>query len=219
MAQKFKITILTNRSSWMNKYDIILEQKLNNLGHSVRIIHSKKDLTEGDIAFFLSCFEIIGDEYLQLNKNNIVVHASDLPKGKGWSPTSWQILEGKNEIPLTLFEAVNAVDAGNWYIKDTMTLNGYELVDEWQNKLGEKIIEMCLKYVENYETTEGIPQTGSETFYAKRSPKDSELDIDKTIREQFNLLRIVDNEKYPAFFEINGNRYIVKIQKSNNTLL
>ena len=36
-----------------------------------------------------------------MNKNNIVVHASDLPKGRGFSPMSWQILEGKNKIKLS----------------------------------------------------------------------------------------------------------------------
>jgi sialic acid synthase SpsE len=39
------------------------------------------------------------------------------------------------------------------------------------------------------------------------------LDIDKTIQEQFNLLRIVDNEKYPAFFDFADHRYVLRIEK------
>lgn len=31
--------------------------------------------------------------------------------------------------------------------------------------------------------------------------------------EQFNLLRIADNENYPAFFILNGQKYILKIYK------
>ena len=219
MAEKLKITVLTDKTSWMNKYNQKLKDTLSYLGHEVRLIHSKHEILKGDIAFFLSCFEIIGDEYLKLNTHNIVVHASDLPQGKGWSPSSWQILEEKNEITLTLFEATNSVDAGDWYIKDILKLDGYELINEWQCKLGEKIIDMCIKYTENYGNIKGNPQAGVETFYRKRTAKDSELDINKTIREQFNLLRIVDNENYPAFFEMNGNRYIIKIQKSSNVRL
>ena len=41
----------------------------------------------------------------------------------------------------------------------------------------------------------------------------NKLDIDKTIRDQFQLLRIVDNEKYPAYFELNGCKYILRINK------
>ena len=211
MAEKYDITILTNQKSWMNKYNFILKSELENLGHCVKIIHSKKDLLSGDIAFFLSCFEIISEEYLNLHTHNIVVHASDLPKGKGWSPASWQILEGKNDIPITLFEATNSVDAGDYYIKDILHLDGYELIDDWQNKLGQKIIEMCLSYVKNYKNMSGISQEGDETFYKRRKAEDSELDINKTLKEQFNLLRIVDNNNYPAYFKYGKNTYYINI--------
>ena len=78
-------------------------------------------------------------------------------------------------------------------------------------KLGQKIVEMCINYCKNYKTLKPIKQEGSETIYPKRTPKDSELDINKSIKEQFNLFRIVDNEKYPAFFEIDGIKYVLNI--------
>ena len=43
-------------------------------------------------------------------------------------------------------------------------------------------------------------QVGKSEFYSKRTPKDSELDINKSIKDQFNLLRICNNEQFPAFF-------------------
>lgn len=211
----YNITILTNRTSWMNKYSLKLKFILEKDGHTVNLIDSRENIKTGDIAFLLSCFEIIPEKYLKLNNNNIVVHASKLPKGKGWSPASWQILENKNEIPLTLFEAVNAVDAGKIYIQDKINLYGTELIDEWQAKLGEKIVEMCIEYIKDYPMS-GKEQTGESTFYPKRTPKDSELDINKTIKEQFNLLRIVDNEKYPAYFKIAGKSFIVKLEPGGN---
>lgn len=217
MHKKLAITILTDKTSWMNKYNLVLKEKLEKSGHDIKIINSKKELKKGDLAFFLSCFEIIPKDLLKLNKNNIVVHASKLPEGKGWSPASWQILEGKNTIPLTLFEASDKVDAGDIYIQDELLLEGSELIDEWRPKLGEKITQMCLQYVSQYNDTKGKPQEGSETFYQKRTPKDSELDVNKTIKEQFNLFRIVDNEKYPAFFKLNNKTYTLKIEPSQNS--
>lgn len=212
MHKSLKILILTDSTSWMNKYNTDLKQKLEKLGHLVKLIHSKNEIENSDVAFFLSCFEIISNNLLSLSKNNIVVHASNLPKGKGWSPASWQILEGENTIPLTLFEANEKTDAGKIYIQDKLLLDGSELLDEWQKKLGKKIVQMCLEYVLKRDTIKGIPQQGEETFYKKRTPKDSELDINKTIKEQFNLLRIVDNEKYPAFFKFKNKIYTLKIE-------
>lgn len=219
MAKKLKITILTDKTSWMNRYNLDLADELENLGHSVNLIQTKEELTSGDIAFFLSYFEIIKQEKLKLNKNNIVVHASALPEGKGWSPMSWQILEGKNEIPITLFEAISKTDSGDIYLQDKISLNGTELIDEWQKSLSEKILEMCLHYVNNYGKLSPKTQKGQDFFYSKRTDKDSELDISRTIQDQFNLLRIVDNEKYPAFFDLKGQRYKLKIEKYNQKQL
>lgn len=76
-----------------------------------------------------------------------------------------------------------------------------------------KKIEMCLKFLESYVGKTPKKQDGEESFYPKRTPEDCELDINKTIKEQFNLLRIVDNELYPAFFKYNGIKYKLKIEK------
>ena len=71
-------------------------------------------------------------------------------------------------------------------------------------------------FVENIQNLHGRAQTGEESFYPKRTAKDSELDVTKSIAEQFNLLRVVDNERYPAFFRYNNNTYIIKIKKKPN---
>lgn len=216
MYNELKITILTDKSSWMNKYNLLLKKELLARKHKVEIVHCKDEIKIGDIAFFLSCFEIVGKEYLKKNQHNIVVHASDLPNGKGWSPATWQILENKNIIPITLFEADEKCDDGDYYIKDNLLLDGDELISKWQEKLGVKIVEICLKYVDNYQNLKPIKQVGKSTFYKKRTPKDSKLDIDKTIREQFNLLRVSDNKKYPTFFEFKNKKYIIHIYEDSN---
>ena len=129
----------------------------------------------------------------------------------------WQILEGKNEIPFTMFEAASGVDNGDIYMQDTLVLTGYELNDELREKQANFIIDMCLKFINNYDIHKiANKQSGEETFYLKRTAKDSELNINKSIKEQFNLLRIVSNDDYPAFFNIDGHKYIIKIEEANS---
>ena len=139
-----------------------------------------------------------------------------MPQGKGWAPLFWQILEGRNKIPIVLFDATPEVDAGDIYIKDYIRLEGHELHDEIRRLQAQKSIEMCLYFLENYENFKPINQSGKETYYARRTPKDSELEIDKSICEQFNLLRIVKNDEFPAFFLHQGCKYFVKIFKEEN---
>lgn len=206
------ITILTdNDKSWFVPYGKQLEYLLNQKGHYVKYVFSKDDILEGDICFLLSCSRIIQSGYLDKNKNNIVVHASDLPKGKGFAPMQWQIIEGFNEIVLTLFEVVEEVDAGPFYFKSDLIFNGIELYDELRKKLALKIIEMCIYYVDNYNLLTPKHQKGTETYYPKRTYKDDQIDPKKSIVDQFNHFRIADNNDFPLWFDYMGKRFIIKI--------
>jgi UDP-2,4-diacetamido-2,4,6-trideoxy-beta-L-altropyranose hydrolase len=216
--KKFNITIVSDLNSWINKYIPELISKIKK-EHNVNWVHDINDIPNGDFVFYLGCGRIVPSEILARNKHNLVVHESDLPKGKGWSPLTWQILEGENEIPIVLFEAVEKVDSGKVYAKDVMKFNGLELVDELREKQAQKSMQLCLKFIQEYPeiVDRGKEQVGKSTYYRRRTPEDSRLDPDKTIREQFNLLRVVDNERYPAFFEIDGEKYILKIIKERTS--
>ncbi|WP_421775361.1 formyltransferase family protein [Gracilimonas sp.] len=203
--------LVDNTNSWIIPYANELIKQLENKGHEVYLIHSHDDVKEGDILCLLSCERIFKE--LHLNKHNLVVHESDLPKGKGWSPLTWQILEGKDKIPITLFEASKEVDAGDIYAKEYIHLEGHELLDEIKHLQGLKTKKMIIDFVETYPNLDAYQQEGESTFYPRRKPIDSELDIDKSIKEQFNLLRVSDNERYPAYFELNGKKYLIKIYK------
>ena len=209
-----KVQILVdNKDSWYVPFAKILKEKLARNVDTVRILHTHEEVVKGDILFLVSCEKIFKN--LELNKSNIVVHESLLPKGKGWSPLSWQILEGKKRIPVTLFEAHKNVDSGQIYFQEFISLNGTELLDELKNKQGELTNKLIEKYVSFFPEIPSRKQEGKSSFYSRRTPKHSELDINKSINEQFNLLRIVDNEKYPAFFIRDNVKYNLKIYKES----
>lgn len=212
-----QITILTDNSeSWILPYVEDLKTELNDT-HIVEHVFKVSDIVGGDIMFMLSCEKILKPEYLKLHKSNVVVHPSKVPLGKGWSPLAWQVLEGSNNIPVSLFEAVEDVDAGDVYIVDYIKLEGHELNDEIKHQQGLITMKMVKKYIDEFESMVGVPQSGNETFYPRRRKTENELDINKTIAQQFNLLRVVDNERYPAHFHMNGKKYILKIYKDDES--
>ena len=205
-----KIAILTSPNQWFVEYAIQLQKSI---AQSSLFFEYETIPEDFAIVFILSYHKLIAESYLKKHLHNLVIHASDLPKGKGWAPMFWQILEGKNEIPFTMFEASNGVDNGSIYMKKILTLSGFELNEALRQKQADFIQQMCLDFLSHYDHYKiPYPQSGDSTFYPKRSRQDSQLDIHKSIHEQFNLLRIVDNEEYPAFFEIEGHRYILKIE-------
>jgi methionyl-tRNA formyltransferase len=205
-----KIAILTTKNQWFESYADALSKKLGN----IPIFNNHIDINNiYDIIFILSYHEIIPQEVLKKSKHNLVVHESALPKGKGWAPLFWQVLKGENKIPFTMIEASGKVDNGDIYMQEMLELTDYELNEELRGKQAKMIMQMCVKFVNDYEKYKiPVKQNGDESFYKKRDKKDSKLNIDKTIRDQFNLLRIVNNSDYPAYFELDGNRYTLKVE-------
>ena len=78
-------------------------------------------------------------------------------------------------------------------------------------------LKLILKFIKYYKRKNKAPkskiQIGKNIFYKRRSPRDSGINIKDSILSQFNLLRVVDNKNYPAYFKIYGKKYILKINK------
>lgn len=202
--------LIDNPNSWIIPYAKKLISKIEKqINSKVNLVYSHDQVDSGDILILLSCIKIF--KKLDLNNYNLVVHESDLPKGKGWSPMTWQVLEGLNKIVVSLFEASTSVDSGVIYDKTTVDLEGHELIDDIRKLQAKSTFKLILNFINNYPYIDKYDQNGEESYYPKRTEKDSELNVSKTIKEQFNLLRVCDNERYPAFFYLNNKKYIIKI--------
>jgi UDP-2,4-diacetamido-2,4,6-trideoxy-beta-L-altropyranose hydrolase len=212
------ITLLSDTGSWINDYLPPLIKALWLRGHAVRWIHNPLELNKGDICLMLSCGRLLSSEQLALHRHNLVVHASALPLGQGWSPMTWQILEGSHVIPITLFEATAKLDAGDIYLQRTIQLDGTELVDEWRKLQLHATMSMCLEFFDSYVDVfrQSRPQEGKATSYKRRGPTDSILDPEHSILDHFDLLRVVDNQRYPATFQVRGKQYKIHISGSED---
>ena len=92
-------------------------------------------------------------------------------------------------------------------------LDSTELVDEWRVKQATATFDLCLDWFDRYHkvVNNAKNQIGETTYYSRRRPADSEINPDLSIASQFNLLRVADNNYYPAFFELFGKRFELKI--------
>jgi methionyl-tRNA formyltransferase len=99
-------------------------------GHQILWVHDPKDVVPVDVYFLLGCGQLVSSATMALFKHNLVVHESDLPLGKGWSPLTWQILEGENKISAILIETAEKVGSGPIYLQKSMHFKGNELIDE-----------------------------------------------------------------------------------------
>ncbi len=116
-------------------------------GHSVRWIRHPVDLAPGDNCLLLSCGRLLSEEQLRICYHNLVLHESTLPRGQGWSPMTWQLLNGADRIPVTVFEATRPFDAGSIYIQLITEREETELVQEWRALRAKATVRLCLEWL------------------------------------------------------------------------
>lgn len=213
-----KIQILISKSSWAEKYKYQIISELKKINKNILYFNHHIKLKKNcDINIIFSYFKTISKKYLIRSKINLIPHESLLPKGRGMSPLTWQILKGKRKIFFSLIEADIKIDSGKIYYKKKVLIPEHSIFDEIkliQLKENLKMIKKFIKYYKLKKTApRGLNQIGKPTYYKKRTPANSRISINKNIKSQFNLLRTADSEKYPSFFIFKGKKYYLKIYK------
>jgi methionyl-tRNA formyltransferase len=207
----YRITVLVDdRRSWIVPWAAEFV-KILKPHHWVELVHCATEIKTGDFCFLLGCVQKLNSDILTRNPLNLVVHESDLPHGRGFSPVAWQVLEGRSRIPVCLLEAAAVPDAGPVYLRNAIDLDGTELLPRIRQLQGQKTIELCLSFLDRWPQIKAEPQTGEATEYRRRKVSDDEIDPHRSIAEQFDHLRIVDNEQYPAWFKFRGKRFLIKV--------
>lgn len=179
---------------------------------SASIVHSKADLSGGDILFLISCSEIVRADDRASFQYSFVIHASDLPKRRGWSPHIWALLEGESQITVSLLAADDPVDSGDIYQQEVFDVDAGELLTEINEKLFAAELRLMDWVVSNFGQYTPLKQVGEPTYCTRRTPADSVIDVDKPIREQFDVLRLADQARFPAYFDMHGRRYKISLE-------
>jgi len=211
--KKYKVTfLLDKRNNWIEKYLLNFDFGLKNK-FRFRILKNYRLIKDEDILFILSYTKILPEDFLNKNKLNLIVHASKLPKDRGFAPVQYQILKGKNLIDISLLEAAKKVDAGDIFLRGKFKLKKNDLHYEIRKKQAEATFNIIKKFLQKYPNVKKNKQKGKSNFNKRRYSDSNQLNINKSIKSQFNILRISDNENFPTQMKIYNTNYILKIYK------
>jgi methionyl-tRNA formyltransferase len=183
--------------------------------HEISFVRKKSELTGGQILFLISCSEIVSSTDRVLYKATLVLYASDLPQGRGWSPHIWQIISGAEHVVLSLLEAEDAVDSGRLWHQIKFPVPKHALWNEINGQLFSAELELMDFAVQQFESVTPVSQrTDVEpTYFPKRKPADSRIDPHASIASQFDQIRVCDPKRFPAHFELYGQQYKLTLEK------
>ena len=184
--------------------------------NEVELAEDADKLSGGDLLFLISYGRIVTQAVRARFGHVLVIHASELPQGRGWSPLVWQVLEGRHDIAVPVLEANDPVDSGAIWAQRWIKLEGHELFDEINEALFDSELGlMDFAVAEAPRITPQVQNESGATWYRRRKPEDSRLDPEKSLASQFDLLRVADPLRYPSFFELRGHRYEITIRKKD----
>ena len=118
-------------------------------------------------------------------------------------------------LTLTLLEAANKVDSGDVWKKLQVNVSKDALWDEINQTVFNAELMLMDFAIENFGAIQ--PQAQStcieHTYHPKRSPIDSKVNAKKSIEEQFDLIRVCDPDRFPAYFELHGKKFTIRLEK------
>ena len=186
-------------------------------GQVAEIVRAAAEAKGGDICFLISCTEILPIEFMQRYTHVLLIHASDLPKGRGWSPHIWAIIQGQEELTITLLEASEKVDCGDIWHKSIHQIPKYFLYSDIIEVVNQAHLDLIDYAVEHHATIDPSPQSLHipSSYLPKRTPADSEISAYESVASQFDLLRVCDNDRFPSFFHLHGKKFKITIESSD----
>ena len=209
----YKICIFFDyKNKWALKY---FDKKIfkNNQKYKFFYHSNQKYLKNFDVVFLFGLTRIIKKKIISNNKLVLVVHESNLPKGRGMNPVQNLILSNVNRIPIRLIVASNLkVDSGDIILQDNFILKGYDLINEIRKKQFKATIKIMKLFLKKFPKYELKKQKGKSTYFKRMTKSSNELNINKTIKENFNIIRI-SSKKYPAYFIFKKKKFYLNIYK------
>ena len=184
--------------------------------HEIVLCRDREELPGGDILFLISCSQIIDAATRNKYRHVMVLHASDLPKGRGWSPHVWDLLGGNDTITVSLLTAEDGVDTGAIWAKRSFHVPPHALYDEINGQLFDTelaLMDEAIKLVQDCIEPASQPSNIEPSYYRQRTPSDSEVDPHQPLSELFNTIRVMDPRRFPAFFSLHGHTYMIEIKK------
>jgi len=171
-------------------------------------------LVEGNVLVALSYPRRVPKDILQKFDLKLVSHASDLPKGRGWSPANWAAESLATEVTLSLIEMVEEIDAGRIFAKIKVHFPIWMLWPEFSSLLESRQVETIAELLSgNWRSLASMPQLGEPTHLEKRTPAHCELNPFISIEQQWGKIRSSDPERYPNFFTLHGKKYQVRVDR------
>lgn len=212
-------TVITPRLTENNKRHSAVIKIAEEYGIQVLQIEKKETdevLRSLEYDLLVSC----GFPYIintEVIKDNIAinVHPTLLPKYRGFRSGAHIIINGEKKSGVTIHYLTEKMDKGDILAQKEFPLTQFDTTRSMMRKSQMIEGELLVSVISMIRKGQfgSTPQDESEatTYKNIRTPKDSEINWQKPLKELYNEIRACDPIEYPAFFYVNGEKVCIKL--------
>ena len=192
------------------KDSVVLRQICLSNGLSYTITQNVNDNYEDIVNLDFELFVVIGHPFLLKKKlltiaDGIGFHPSMLPKRRGRAPINWAIIDGLEEIGVTIFHLDEGVDSGNIIFQHSLPIDYNDTAKILVNKISDLLVENLTNILLDWPDVPSTPQINEEVSYTrKRIPSDGEISREMSASEAARLVRAL-NGPYPSAYIVMDN--------------
>lgn len=161
--------------------------------------------TECDVAVSVNWQRLIPADVLDHFEYGVLnAHAGDLPRYRGNAAPNWALINGENEVVITIHRMIPELDAGPIFAQRPIPVNEQTTIGEIYNKLYELTPELFAEVVDGLDmgTVEATPQPTDDEEVLRtypRIPKDSEIDWEQSATRLDRIIRASSEPFFGAY--------------------
>lgn len=167
-----------------------------------------KEKFSGCIVVCENWRRLIKEDWIKNTKGVWIFHESLLPKNRGFAPLAWHILNGENELGVTLFEAAGEMDSGDIWAQESFPIGDNDTSGDLYKKTEAVYQSLLLKGLAGFESGERPVKQNEEeaTYNVPLLPDDGRLDWNETTEKIMRKIRAWTKPYSGAWSLLDGNR-------------
>ncbi|MGY2398112.1 formyltransferase family protein [Pseudomonas sp. SDO5271_S396] len=179
----------------------------------VRVI----EVLDPDVIISMGWRRILGGGVLQKLSGKIIlnIHPALLPEYKGYHTEPYVIMNDEKEHGITAHYLEAGLDSGDIVHQARFSISKFSTTNSIKAQVNEimpHFLRELFLIIRSGKIRRVVQDEKLNKIVApKRRPQDSEIDSGKTLDELYDTLRACNDERYPAFFYVNGERVFISI--------
>jgi len=177
--------------------------------NSKPIIRKLKNL-KPDLMIIAGYSQIFKEEILGIAKHGVLnLHAGPLPKYRGGSPLNWQIINGENQIGISVITVDKGIDTGSVMAEKKFPLCVNDTIKNIQDKANNFFPNLVFKAIKKIEEgLAGKAQSNRRAIYwHQRNDADGKIDFNLMTADQvLRRIRALSNPYPGAWALYNGKK-------------